>query len=476
MEKELGVRLEDVVVDPELSLGEAMARLDRAGTGAVALCGPDRFFVGLLSDGDVRRAILNGVDLNAPCRQAATLEPIVVRPGVGRAEALRLMVQREIDQLPVVDPSGVLIDLLLRKILVAAERPGEGTAGMLDRVVIAPKQTLAEAIAQLDAAGTGALVLCSEDRKVLGLLSDGDIRRAILRGVALDIACGDIAKRDPFMVRHPQANAEALQVMLERDINHLPVVDAQGHLFDFLLRRDLAQETALNMSAVIMAGGFGKRLMPLTEHVPKPMLPVGDKPLLERTIEKLRHAGVQDINLTTHYLPESIRQHFGDGADFGVHINYAQEDHPLGTAGGLRLLPRPDKPFVVINGDILTGLSFEKMLQFHQQHGALLTVGVRKYEVQVPYGVVQCDEARIVGLQEKPSFPFFINAGIYLLDPAAYDSIPSGERFDMTDLIQKLLDQGQVVVSFPIIEYWLDIGRHDDYLKAQDDIREGKIQ
>lgn len=475
MEKDPGFRLEEVVVAPELSLGEAMARLDQAGTGAVALCGPDRLFVGLLTDGDIRRAILRGVSLTVPCRQVATVEPIVVRPGLERAEALHFMVQREIDQLPVVDTSGVLVDLLLRKILVAAERPGKCTAGKLDRIIIAPAQTLSEAIAQMDKAGTGALVLCSEERKVLGLLSDGDIRRAILRGVSLDSACGDIVKRDPFMVRHPLANAEALQVMLERDINHLPVVDAHGHLFDFLLRRDLAQETSLNLSAVIMAGGFGKRLMPLTEHVPKPMLPVGDKPLLERTIEKLRNGGVQEINLTTHYLPESIRQHFGDGADFGVHINYAQEDHPLGTAGGLRLLSRPDKPFVVINGDILTGLSFEKMLQFHQQHGALLTVGVRKYEVQVPYGVVQCDEVRITGLQEKPSLSFFINAGIYLLEPAAYDRIPIGERFDMTDLIQKLLDQGQMVVSFPIIEYWLDIGRHDDYLKAQKDYQDGII-
>lgn len=467
--------LEEVIISPELTLGEAMTRLDQAGSGALALCGPDRLLEGLLTDGDIRRAILRGVDLNAPCRQAATLDPIMVRPGVGRAEALHLMVQREIDQLPVVDNSGMLIDLLLRKDLVAAEQPEEEAVGPLDRVIVAPTQTLAEAIAQLDAAGTGALVLCTEDRKVQGLLSDGDIRRAILQGISLETPCGNIAKRDPFMVCHPLAQAEALRLMLERDINHLPVVDARGHLFDFLLRRDLAQETSLNMSAVIMAGGFGKRLMPLTEHVPKPMLPVGDKPLLERTIEKLRHAGVHDINLTTHYLPESIHRHFGDGTDFGVHINYAQEDHPLGTAGGLRLLPRPDKPFVVINGDILTGLSFETMLQFHRQHGALMTVGVRKYEVLVPYGVVQCDEVRITGLQEKPSFAFFINAGIYLLEPAAYDHIPSGERFDMTDLIQKLIESEKSVISFPIIEYWLDIGRPEDYQKALDDCRDNRI-
>ena len=151
--------------------------------------------------------------------------------------------------------------------------------------------------------------------------------------------------------------------MMERDINQLPVVDAEGNLFDFLLRRDLAQDIPLDLSAVIMAGGFGKRLMPLTQQVPKPMLPVGDRPLLERTIGQLRRSGIRDVNLTTHYLPENIRQHFGDGERFGVRLNYSQEDSPLGTAGGLRLLPRPQKPFVVINGDILTGVSFEDMLR-----------------------------------------------------------------------------------------------------------------
>ncbi len=467
--------LEDVIIHPDLPLADALARLDQVGTGALVLCTPDRKLVGLLTDGDIRRALLRGVDLRLPCKEAAALTPILATSELSPQEALQMMVEREIDHLPVVNDSGKLLDFLLRKVLVAGEQPNVGVAERLKRVIIDPACSIAEAIAHLDQAGTGALALCSSDRKLEALLSDGDIRRAIMRGVSLETPCGNIAKRNPFMVRHPLSNADALQMMVERDINQLPVVDAAGNLFDFVLRRDLAQERSLNLSAVIMAGGFGKRLMPLTEQVPKPMLPVGDKPLLERTIEKLRHAGVRDVNLTTHYLPENIRQHFGDGEKFGVHLNYSQEDHPLGTAGGLRLLPRPDKPFVVINGDILTGISFEKMLRTHQKHQAQLTVGVRRYEVQVPYGVIECNDAHIVGLQEKPSLTFFINAGIYLLDPAAYDQIPEGERFDMTDLIQKLLDAGQPVVSFPIIEYWLDVGRHDDYQQAQEDVRNGKV-
>lgn len=147
----------------------------------------------------------------------------------------------------------------------------------------------------------------------------------------------------------------------------------------------------------------------------------------------------------------------------------------MGTAGGLRLLPRPTQTLVVINGDILTGVFFEEMLNFHRQHQALMTVGVRKYELMVPFGVVECEGARITGLREKPSKTFFINAGIYLIDPEAYDLIPNGKYYDMTDLIDKLINSKEMVASFPIFEYWLDIGSHEDYQRAQEDILNGRI-
>ncbi|HMN02721.1 MAG TPA: sugar phosphate nucleotidyltransferase [Geobacter anodireducens] len=203
---------------------------------------------------------------------------------------------------------------------------------------------------------------------------------------------------------------------------------------------------------------------------------MGDRPLLERTIDQLRRSGIREVNLTTHYLPDSIVEHFGDGDSFGVKLNYLKEDHPLGTAGGLKLMKKASGPFLVMNGDILTGVPFQEMFAYHRKNGAEITVGARKYEVQVPFGVVECDDVRITGLKEKPSLTFFINAGIYLLEPSVCDLIPDGERFDMTDLIQKLLDEGRSVVSFPIMEYWLDVGRHEDYQKAQEDVRSGKIQ
>ena len=205
------------------------------------------------------------------------------------------------------------------------------------------------------------------------------------------------------------------------------------------------------------------------------MLPLGDRPLLEHTIEQLRRSGIAEVYLTTHYLSDSIIGHFGNGEKFGVHITYSNEAQPMGTAGGLKLVERADGPFVVINGDIVTGVSFKDMLSHHQKYGAELTVGVRAWEMDVPFGVVECDEVRVTRLREKPSLRLLVNAGVYLLEPTVCECIPDGRRFDMTDLIGKLLNQGRTVVSFPIIEYWQDVGRYEDYKQAQEDLRNGRM-
>jgi dTDP-glucose pyrophosphorylase/CBS domain-containing protein len=344
-----------------------------------------------------------------------------------------------------------------------------------ESAVVSPDTSIADAIAALDKAGTGALVLCTQGRVLRGLLTDGDIRRAILQDKPMNAPCDTIATRVPMVAPRFITSAEALDLMNQHDINHLPLVDAENRVVEFLLRKDLIPDVRLDLSAVIMAGGYGKRLLPLTENVPKPMLPVGDRPLLELIIGQLRRSGIRDVNLTTHYLPESIVNHFGDGQKFGVRLNYVKEDHPMGTAGGLRQMNRPTGPILVINGDILTGVHFQEMLIYHRQHLAELTVGVRRYDMQVPFGVVECKGERITKLREKPSLSFFINAGTYLLEPSAWDYIPEGRRFDMTDLIQALLDDGRPVASFPIMEYWLDVGRHEDYQKAQEDVRKGNI-
>ena len=463
------------VVSAEVTISEAIAHLDAAGIGALAVCSDGYKLCGILTDGDLRRAVIKAKPLSAPCVVIATKNPIIASPSTTRLQALRLMNHHDIDHLPIVDEHGVLQDLLLRRDLVVQGEIEADASELLESVTLLPSASIAEAIAQLDKAGTGALVLCNADRVLFGLLTDGDIRRAILRSVSLGTPCKDIASLEPLTVNSSTRESEALDLMVKNDINHLPVVDAAGRVTRFLLRRNLAPSQGTVLSAVIMAGGYGKRLLPLTEQLPKPMLPIGDKPILERTIQQLRRSGIRDINLTTHYLPGSIIQHFGDGSAFGVRLNYLKEDYPLGTAGGIKLMERTDHPLLVINGDILTGVPFQEMLNFHRKHHALLTVGVRKYDVEVPFGVVELNEVHVSQIREKPSFNFFINAGAYLLEPEACDFIPSGQRFDMTELIQKLIEAGRVVVSFPIMEYWLDIGRHEDYAKAQEDIRNGVL-
>ena len=341
----------------------------------------------------------------------------------------------------------------------------------LQSVLTSPLSRITDAIGQLDRAGTGALLLSEDGKALWGLLTDGDIRRAILGGISLWRPCGEIATRQPTVGLPEMEPAEILNLMNEQDINQLPMLDAKGgEIVGLLLRRDLVPDDELPVSAVIMAGGMGKRLMPLTDDTPKPMLPVGDRPLLETIIQRLQRSGISRVHVTTHHLADQIKDYFGDGRKLGVDIRYVSEDRPLGTAGGLGLLDQPSEPLLVINGDILTNLSFRDLVSYHRKHRADVTIGVRKYDFEVPYGVVECDGPAVRNLKEKPSFGFLVNAGIYLLEPSVTQFIPRGQRFDMTDLIQKLLEAGRPLVSYPIVEHWLDVGRHDDYRRAQEEI------
>lgn len=344
----------------------------------------------------------------------------------------------------------------------------------LEQVVIPPWVPIAEAVHRLEVAGTGALLLCEENRKFVGLLTDGDIRRAILHEVPFAEPCSTIANPTPVTIGSTVHVADALQLMdsaREFVINHLPIVDEHGTALGLLLRSDVMAPDLLSLSALIMAGGFGTRLLPLTERTPKPMLPIGDRPLLDRTIESLQQAGIRQVVVSTHHLAEQITNHLGDGQAQGVAITYAPEDRPLGTAGALRQVPDAGQPIVVINGDILTTVRFQDILAFHRKQGAEVTVGVRRCEVEIPYGVVDAVGPLVRNLQEKPRLSFLINAGIYIVELTARNEIPDGQRFDMTDLISRLLVQGRRVASFPVVEYWLDIGQPADYQQAQRDIK-----
>ena len=344
---------------------------------------------------------------------------------------------------------------------------------------IGPATSVRETIKSIDRSGRISLaLLVDEQGRLLSVLTDGDIRRGILRGVSLEAPVTDLLPIKALMPNSEAVTASVgtdhpslLRLMQTKFVRQVPLVNEQGRVVDIVLLRDLLPEVTAGLQAVVMAGGFGTRLRPYTEQVPKPMLPVGGRPLMERIIEQLQQAGIRQVSVSTHYKPEKIVEHFGNGAAFGVEIDYVNEETPLGTGGALGLMPKPSTPVLVVNGDILTGIDYRQMLEYHQDHKAAMTVAVNLHTFKVPYGVIDCDGARITALREKPELRLFVNAGIYLLEPSAYRYIPANQHFNMTDLIQRLMDDGQTVVSFPIREYWLDIGQHADYEQAQEDAK-----
>jgi len=326
--------------------------------------------------------------------------------------------------------------------------------------------------------GKVALVVDAQ-KGLLDTVTDGDVRRAILAGEDLDAPVNNLRHRKagsqyprPVTALVGTEHSALLRMMQERMVRQIPLLDEEARLVGLVTLRELLPSEELPLSAVVMAGGYGTRLHPLTEDVPKPMLPVGGRPLLELLIEQLSNAGIKKVNLATHYKKDVIAKHFGDGHNFQVDIHYVEEDRPLGTAGALRLVEALGEPLLVINGDILTQVDFRAMLDFHRENQADMTVAVKQHEFRLPYGVVETDGSEITGISEKPVIQHFINAGIYLLNPDICQYIPPDQPYDMPDLISLLIGDHRRVVSFPIHEYWLDIGQIADYGRALADIDE----
>lgn len=347
---------------------------------------------------------------------------------------------------------------------------------------ILPTCTVGEAASCMDRSRLGIVLVVDEERRLIGTITDGDLRRAMLARIGLERSLDTIFERKigsayakPIAVPAGKPRSEYLHVLHQHNILHVPVLDEGGGVVGLVSRDEFLPTPLLPLQAVIMAGGQGARLFPLTEHVPKPMLPVGEQPLLEIIIKQLRDSGITRVNVTTHHCGEKIEQHFGDGRELGVDLNYIVEDRPLGTAGGLGSMEAPRETTLVINGDILTRVNFQAMYAFHRAQGADLTVAVRQYDVQVPFGVIECEGAVVRRLREKPVLSFFVNAGIYLLEPVVYQHLVTGQRMDMTDLIQLLLDRSCPVASFPIREGWLDIGQPAEYEQAQNLIKTWQV-
>jgi dTDP-glucose pyrophosphorylase len=350
----------------------------------------------------------------------------------------------------------------------------------LNQICIGPTATIRDAIGCIDRSDRAIALVIDESGCLLDTITDGDIRRALLASVDLTAPIGSLRNRRktsryPVPVTAPITAdpQDVLGTMEKQHLQQVPLLDDNGRVAGIVTRRDLCPSEPLTLTAVVMAGGEGARLRPLTADLPKPMLPMGGRPLMEHIITQLEHAGIKRVHITTHYHAEKIMEHFGDGQAFGLALSYVNEDRPLGTAGGLALLQPSDEPLLVMNGDIVTQVDFRSMYAYHREHQASLTVAVRAYEVKVPYGVMECAGTHVTAVREKPQLNLFVNAGIYLLEPSALQYIPQGRRFDMTDLIQVLIELGSPVVSFPIHEYWIDIGEHDNYVKAQHDMSSG---
>jgi dTDP-glucose pyrophosphorylase len=347
-------------------------------------------------------------------------------------------------------------------------------------LVVSESSTIRSVISCIDRNGKGIAIVLDGNQHLIATVTDGDIRRAILAGIEVDLPVSELLNRrtnksqeGPITAPVGTPDTTLLHIMAETTVRHIPLVDQDNRVVDVALLSELVREYELPLRAVVMAGGFGTRLRPLTDELPKPMLPVGNRPLLELIVEQLRDAGIRQVNVATHYKGEVISDHFRDGQDFGVDIRYVKEDQPLGTVGALSLLEDSDEPLLVINGDILTRVDFRAMLHFHREHNADLTVAVRQYELNVPYGVVDTDGVAVRGILEKPVVKQFINAGIYLLNPAVRLMIPNRQHYDIPELIQRLLKEDRTVVCFPIREYWLDIGKADQYDQAKLDIANG---
>lgn len=335
-------------------------------------------------------------------------------------------------------------------------------------IVVRPQTPLREAIAVIDRTGHQFALVLQEDDRLEGVLSDGDVRRAVLRGVDLHVPTAEVMNRDPLTADAGASNAELLAQMRRKVLRHLPLVDAGRRVVDVVLLETLMGAMERPNHVVLMAGGLGSRLMPLTERCPKPMLKVGGKPILESILENFYEQGFRRFHFAVNYLAEMFIEHFGDGHKWGVEITYLHENKRLGTAGALSLLPEvPQDPIIVMNGDLLTRMRFDNLLDFHVEHRAAATMTVREYDFQVPYGVVKLDGHHIAAMEEKPVQRFFVNAGIYALSPEALGHIPADTFFDMPTLFEKLMQQGGTTSAYPLREYWLDIGRMEEFERAQ---------
>lgn len=340
------------------------------------------------------------------------------------------------------------------------------------KILIRVDDTLRRAIEVIDAAAIQIVLVVDEQDRLLGTVTDGDIRRGILRGMNLDESVDQVMNTHPVTARAGTPFDELLALMTSRTVKQVPMLDGAGRVvglerLDHLLRGPAIKDNQV----VILAGGQGNRLRPLTSHTPKSLLKVGGHPMVELILQQLRAYGFHRFCISVNYLGSQIEEYLGGGDRYGVSIQYLREPEPLGTAGPLSLIPKPlELPCIVVNGDLLTRINFEQMLEFHLETGAQFTIGVKEHTTQLPFGVVVTKGDRVTKFQEKPEETRLINAGVYVLNPEIVSMVPTSGYFDMSHLIERVLSEpDKQVNAFLIHEYWMDIGTAPDYQQAQRD-------
>ena len=342
------------------------------------------------------------------------------------------------------------------------------------KIILKQSDAMRRAIEVLNVESLQIALVVDDSNRLVGTITDGDIRRALIKHLSLDTPVTQFMFTTPTLASVGDTKDEMLEKMNKVGIMQIPIVDENKHVVGLETLQHLLEKKRFENPVFLMAGGFGTRLQPLTDHIPKPLLTVGNKPILETILDQFIGAGFHNFYISTHYKAEMLRDHFGDGADWDVTINYIHEDRPLGTAGALGLLPDdlPDMPILMMNGDLLTKVDFSDLLQFHVESGGDATMCVREYDFQVPYGVITANDHKVASIVEKPIHKFFVNAGIYVLNPEIIKKIDRNSYLDMPHMLQAHIDVDGQVNMFPVHEYWLDIGQMGQFEQAQLDIIE----
>ncbi|MEX0333120.1 nucleotidyltransferase family protein [Vibrio tubiashii] len=341
------------------------------------------------------------------------------------------------------------------------------------KTLISESSTIKQALEIINSEALRVAVVVDKNKTLLGMVTDGDIRRGLLNDLLLTDPVAKVMNPNPTTAFEGSSREELIALMEKLDILSVPLLDKSGKVIGLETLHGALHQPKYQNPVFIMAGGFGTRLKPLTDTCPKPMLHIGNKPILETVIRSFIKAGFVNFYISTHYMPEQIQAHFGDGSEMGVNVSYVHEEQPLGTGGALGLLPKDlpkGLPLIMMNGDVLTKVDFQRLLDFHVNNGADATMCVREYDYQIPYGVINGEGNKITSMVEKPVQRFFVNAGIYVVSPDVIASVPKNHRVDMPTLLEEHMNERDNVLMFPIHEYWLDIGRMDDFNRAQADI------